>query len=115
MSTESAALAVAASRKWCGTTVGDVGPFETFLATLPPVIGLGFGAYSEWSSEVDKLIGQMAELGGQVSVFGAACSIRSASVVPWEPTGAWAGSDVGPPTPSPRGCSRDGAVPPSGP
>ena len=63
--TEYRALAVAASRKWCDTAVGDVGPFETFLATLPPVIGLGFGAYSEWSSEVDKLIGQMAELGGQ--------------------------------------------------
>ena len=29
------------------------------------MIGLGFGAYSEWSSEVEKLIGQMAELGGQ--------------------------------------------------
>ena len=40
-------------------------PLRDPLATLPPVIGLGFGAYSEWSSEVDKLIGQMAELGGQ--------------------------------------------------
>ena len=36
--------------------------FEGYLASLPPVIGLGFGAYGEWSAEVDTLIGQVAEI-----------------------------------------------------
>ncbi len=34
--------------------------------TLPPVLGLGFGAFGEWSAEVDTLIGQMAEIASEV-------------------------------------------------
>ena len=32
----------------------------------PPVIGLGFGGYGEWSKEVDSLIGQLAEIASEV-------------------------------------------------
>ncbi len=34
--------------------------------SLPPVIGLGFGGYAEWSKEVDTLIGQLAEITSEV-------------------------------------------------
>ena len=44
---------------------GSDGPFQRYLASLPPVIGLAFGACSEWSQSVDRLIGQMAELGSK--------------------------------------------------
>ena len=55
--------AVECDRHWNGTLPGSVGAFEGYLASLPPVIGLGFGAYGEWSAEVDTLIGQAAEIG----------------------------------------------------
>ena len=48
---------------------GGVGAFEGYLASLPPVIGLGFGGYGEWSAEVGALIGQAAEI-GWVSAMG---------------------------------------------
>ena len=43
---------------WNGTASGSTGVFERYLASLPPVLGLGFGAFGEWSAEVDTLIGQ---------------------------------------------------------
>ena len=49
-----------------GTPAGVTGAFEGYLASLPPVLGLGFGAFGEWSSEVDTLIGQMAEIASEV-------------------------------------------------
>ena len=55
--------AVECDRDWNGTLPGSVGAFEGYLASLPPVIGLGFGPYGEWSAEVDTLIGQAAEIG----------------------------------------------------
>ena len=44
---------------WNGTLPGTAGTFEAYLRSLPPVIGLGFGGYGEWSKEVDSLIGQL--------------------------------------------------------
>ena len=49
--------AVECDREWNGTLPGSVGAFEGYLASLPPVIGLGFGAFGERSKEVDTLIG----------------------------------------------------------
>ena len=54
--------AVECDRDWNGTLPGSVGAFEGYLASLPPVIGLGFGGCGEWSAEVDTLIGQVAEI-----------------------------------------------------
>ena len=54
--------AVECDRHWNGTLPGTAGAFEGYLASLPPVIGLGFGAFGEWSAEVDTLIGQVAEI-----------------------------------------------------
>ena len=51
---------------WNGTPAGATGAFEGYLASLPPVLGLGFGAFGEWSSEVDTLIGQMADIASEV-------------------------------------------------
>ena len=50
--------AVKCDSVWNGTPAGVTGAFEGYLASLPPVLGLGFGAFGEWSSEVDTLIGQ---------------------------------------------------------
>lgn len=47
---------------WNGAPSGSTGAFEGYLASLPPVLGLGFGAFGEWSAEVDTLIGQMANI-----------------------------------------------------
>ena len=55
--------AVECDRDWNGTLPGSVGAFEGYLASLPPVIGLGFGGCGDWSAEVDTLIGQAAEIG----------------------------------------------------
>ena len=49
--------AVECDREWNGALPGSVGAFEGYLASLPPVIGLGFGAFGERSKEVDTLIG----------------------------------------------------------
>ena len=40
--------------------------FLGYLASLPPVLGLGFGAFGKWSAEVDTLIGQMADIASEV-------------------------------------------------
>ena len=58
--------AVKCDSEWNGTPAGTTGAFEGFLASLPPVLGLGFGAFGEWSSEVDTLIGQMADIASEV-------------------------------------------------
>ena len=58
--------AVKCDSVWNGTPAGVTGAFEGYLASLPPVLGLGFGAFGEWSSEVDTLIGQMAEIASEV-------------------------------------------------
>ena len=50
--------AVKCDSDWNGTPAGVTGAFEGYLASLPPVLGLGFGAFGEWSSEVDTLIGE---------------------------------------------------------
>ena len=44
-----------------GALPGSVGAFEAYMRSLPPVIGLGFGGYGEWSKEVGFLIGQLAK------------------------------------------------------
>ena len=36
------------------------------MRSLPPVIGLGFGGYGEWSKEVDNFIGQLTEITSEV-------------------------------------------------
>ena len=51
---------------WNGTLPGTAGTFEAYLRSLPPVIGLGFGGYGEWSKEVDSHIGQLAEIASAV-------------------------------------------------
>ena len=58
--------AIQCDRTWNGTPPGTVGTFEAYLNSLPPVIGLGFGGYGEWSKEVDSLIGQLAEIASAV-------------------------------------------------
>ena len=60
--------AIQCDRTWNGTPPGTVGTFEAYLRSLPPVIGLGFGGYGEWSKEVDSLIGQLAEIASAVPV-----------------------------------------------
>ena len=62
--------AVECDRDWNGTLPGSVGAFEGYLASLPPVIGLGFGPFGEWSAEVDTLIGQVAEIASHRSTAG---------------------------------------------
>ena len=42
-------LAAKADVKWNRLAPGSDGPFQRYLASLPPVIGLAFGACSEWS------------------------------------------------------------------
>jgi len=42
------------------------GAFEGYLASLPPVLGLGFGAFGEWSAGVSTLIGHLAEIASEV-------------------------------------------------
>ena len=56
-----AAIAIAT---WTLASFFDLRSTAAFL--LPPVIGLGFGAFGEWSSEVDALIGQLAEIASEV-------------------------------------------------
>ena len=58
--------AIQCDRTWNGTPPGTVGTFEAYLRSLPPVIGLDFGGYGEWSKEVDSLIGQLAEIASAV-------------------------------------------------
>ena len=58
--------AIQCNRTWNGTPPGTAGTFEAYLRSLPPVIGLGFGGYGEWSKEVDSLIGQLAEIASAV-------------------------------------------------
>ena len=58
-------LAAKADVKWNRLPPGSDGPFQRYLASLPPVIGLAFGMCSEWSQSVDRLIGQTAELGSK--------------------------------------------------
>ena len=58
-------LAAKADVKWNRLAPDSGGPFQRYLASLPPVIGLAFGACSEWSQSVDRLIGQTAELGSK--------------------------------------------------
>ena len=58
--------AIQCDRTWNETPPGTVGTFEAYLRSLPPVIGLGFGGYGEWSKEVDSLIGQLAEIASEV-------------------------------------------------
>ena len=58
-------LAAKADVKWNRLAPDSGGPFQRYLASLPPVIGLAFGACSEWSQSVDRLIGQAAELGSK--------------------------------------------------
>ena len=78
-------LAAKADVKWNRLAPGSDGPFQRYLASLPPVIGLAFGACSEWSQSVDRLIGQVAELGSKCPErFG--CS--------WASAGARAGGRV---------------------
>ena len=55
-------LVAKADVKWNRLEPGSDGSFQRYLASLPPVIGLAFGACSEWSKSVDLLVGQMAEL-----------------------------------------------------
>ena len=59
-------IAVECDQTWNETPAGTVGAFEGYLGTLPPVIGLGFGAFGEWSMEVNTLIGQIAEIASVV-------------------------------------------------
>ena len=49
-----------------GTPAGATGAFEGHLASLPPVLGLGFRAFGEWSAEAETLIGQMADIASEV-------------------------------------------------
>ena len=58
-------LAAKADVKWNRLAPDSGGPFQRYLASLPPVIGLAFGACSEWPQSVDRLIGQTAELGSK--------------------------------------------------
>ena len=58
--------AVKCDSEWNGTPADTTGAFEEYLASLPPVLGLGFGAFGEGSTEVDTLIGQMAEIASEV-------------------------------------------------
>ena len=58
-------LAAKADVKWNRLEPGSDGPFQRYLASLPPVIGLAFGMCPEWSQPVDRLIGQTAELGSK--------------------------------------------------
>jgi hypothetical protein len=60
-----ATAAAKADRTWNDTPMGEVGAFQGLLASLPPVIGLGFGGFGEWSAEVDSLIGQVAEIASE--------------------------------------------------
>ena len=86
--------AVKCDSVWNGTPAGVTGAFEGYLASLPPVLGLGFGAFGEWSSEVDTLIGQMAEIAwkcagamrtgrGKISTERASGSSRGADMPRW--------------------------------
>ncbi len=36
------------------------------MRPLPPVTGLAFGEFGEWSKEVSTLIGQLAEIASEV-------------------------------------------------
>ena len=58
--------AIECDRTWNGTLPRSVGTFEAYMRSLPPVIGLSFGGYGEWSKEVDTLIGQLAEIASEV-------------------------------------------------
>ena len=68
--------AVECDRDWNGTLPGSVGAFEGYLASLPPVIGLGFGPFGEWSAEVDTLIGQVADIASACPAWAAATGRR---------------------------------------
>ena len=46
-----------------GCQPGVPGPVSAKLASMPPVIGLAFGACGEWSTEVDKIVGHIADTG----------------------------------------------------
>ena len=59
--------AIDCDRTWNGTLLGSVRMFEAYMRSLPPVIGLTFGAVSEWSKKVDTLIGQLAEIASGVT------------------------------------------------
>ena len=47
--------AIQCDQTWNGTQPGAVGTFEAYLRSLPPVIGLGFGGYGEWSKELSLI------------------------------------------------------------
>ena len=94
--------AVECDRAWNGTLPGTAGAFEGYLASLPPVIGLGFGPFGEWSSEVDTLIGQVAEIAS-------ACPLLS-----WADAGARPVRALGADAPSSRGAPGGLAVPARG-
>jgi hypothetical protein len=46
-----------------GCQPGVPGPVSAKLASMPPVIGLAFGACGEWPTEVDKIVGHIADTG----------------------------------------------------
>ena len=95
--------AVECDRDWNETLLpGSVGAFEGYLASLPPVIGLGFGGYGEWSAEVDTLIGQVAEI---------ASACPEAWLLPWADAGARTVRALGADAPSSRGAPGGLAVP----
>ena len=48
-------------RKFNGCLPGVPGPVSAKLASMPPVIGLAFGACGEWSTEMDKIVGHIAD------------------------------------------------------
>ena len=48
--------AVKCDSDWNGTPAGSTGAFEGCLASLPPVLELDFGAFGEWSAEVDTAL-----------------------------------------------------------
>ena len=96
--------AVECDRDWNGTLPGSVGAFEGYLASLPPVIGLGFGPFGEWSAEVDTLIGQVAEI----------ASACQAGLLPRADAGARPVRALGADAPSSRGAPGGLAVPARG-
>jgi hypothetical protein len=57
---------LAADERYCGCAHGVPGPLSALLETLGPVIGLAFGAYGEWSRQVDEFITDAAFVGSLV-------------------------------------------------
>lgn len=98
-------LASKADVKWNLLPAGTDGPFQRYLAYLPLVIRLAFGAFSEWSASVDLLIGQMAELGSSCPERFGCCH---------GPQQSQADCGLGEACPPPRGVAGDGTMPTPG-